>query len=85
MFRDWLTKHYPDRADHVMTLVQQSRGGRDYQTGFGKRMVGVGVCAKMINDRFRIASQGLGFNENERFDLDTSQFRDVNDRQMGLF
>ncbi|MCZ6503083.1 MAG: PA0069 family radical SAM protein [Gammaproteobacteria bacterium] len=85
LFRDWLTKHYPDRADHVMSLVQQSRGGRDYQTGFGKRMVGEGVFAKMINDRFRITSQRLGFNKNERFDLDTSQFRDLNDRQMNLF
>ena len=85
LFRDWLQQHYPDRADHVMSLVQQSRGGRDYQSGFGKRMEGEGVFAKLIKDRFRIARRRLGFSEEDRFELDTSQFRDLNNRQLGLF
>ena len=85
LFRDWLQQHYPDRADHVMSLVQQSRGGRDYQSGFGTRMVGEGVFAKMIHDRFRIARQRLGFDEDDRFELDTSQFKDLNNRQLCLF
>ncbi len=29
LFRDWLDVHYPLRAAHVMSLVQQIRGGRD--------------------------------------------------------
>lgn len=85
MFRDWLVQHYPDKASHVMSLVQQSRGGRDYQSGFGKRMVGEGVFAKMIGDRFRIASQRLGFVDSDRFTLDTGQFVHQGNKQMALF
>lgn len=85
LFRDWLTEHYPEKKRHVMSLVQQSRGGGDYQSGFGSRMVGVGVFAKLISDRFRIASQRLGFVDSARFTLDTSQFIHQGDKQMDLF
>ena len=37
LFRDWLATHYPLRAQHVMSLVRQIRGGRDYDATFGKR------------------------------------------------
>ena len=29
LFRAWLDEHYPLRAAHVMSLIQQLRGGRD--------------------------------------------------------
>ncbi|HEX2389525.1 MAG TPA: PA0069 family radical SAM protein, partial [Casimicrobiaceae bacterium] len=28
LFREWLAAHYPQRAEHVMSLVRQMRGGR---------------------------------------------------------
>src|SRR5204863_4533768 len=34
LFREWLDAHYPLRAGHIMSLVQQMRGGRDYQSQF---------------------------------------------------
>ncbi|MEM6640287.1 MAG: PA0069 family radical SAM protein, partial [Pseudomonadota bacterium] len=37
LFRDWLEQHYPDRAGHVMSLIRQSRGGRDNDPRFGHR------------------------------------------------
>jgi DNA repair photolyase len=43
LFRDWLQAHHPDRAVHVMSTVQQLRGGKDYDSAFGKRMRGEGV------------------------------------------
>jgi DNA repair photolyase len=85
LFRDWLIEHYPDKAEHVMSLVKQSRGGNEYQSSFGKRMVGEGVFAKMIGDRFRVATRRLGFVESGRYSLDTSQFRRPGGEQMGLF
>lgn len=85
MFRDWLSEHYPDKARHVMSLVQQSRGGKEYESGFGRRMVGDGVFAKMIGDRFRVASKRLGFVSSDRFTLDTSQFIRPGGEQLGLF
>src|SRR5882762_612082 len=39
LFREWLAEHHPDRAQHVMSLINQSRGGKDYQSEFGTRMV----------------------------------------------
>ncbi len=85
LFRTWLEEHYPDRAAHVMSLVQQSRAGKDYESEFGKRMVGRGVFAEMLNQRFHVNERKLGFIEAERFSLDNSQFRRPGASQMQLF
>lgn len=84
MFRTWLVCHYPDRADHVMSLVRQSRGGKDYQSEFYQRMTGSGHFAELIRKRFEVASRRCGFGAGSRFDLDTSQFRRANE-QLSLF
>ena len=45
LFREWLAQHYPQRAEHVMSLVRDARGGRDNDPNFGSRMRGTGrVC-----------------------------------------
>jgi len=75
LFRDWLRQHYPMRADHVMSLVQQLRGGRDNDPNFGARMRGQGQFAELIGRRFEIACKRLGLNATRGFDLDTSRFR----------
>lgn len=75
VFRDWLETHYPDRAAHVMSLVRQSRGGKDYDAAWGKRMTGTGIFAEMIAQRFRRACRRHGFDRNSRTKLDTTQFR----------
>lgn len=61
VFREWLELHYPDRAAHVMSLVQQMRGGKDYQAGFGTRMTGTGVFAQLLQQRFRKARTRIGY------------------------
>src|SRR5664279_1512961 len=38
LFREWLGLHYPDRAKHVMSLINQTRRGKDYDAEFGTRM-----------------------------------------------
>lgn len=75
MFREWLAEHFPDRADHVMSLVQQSRGGKDYQSQFHTRMRAEGVFADMIRNRFNVAVKKYGFEEGNRFTLETDLFR----------
>lgn len=62
LFRDWLQAHHPQRAEHVMSTVQQLRGGKDYDSAFGKRMRGEGVYADLLSRRFALASKRLGFN-----------------------
>jgi DNA repair photolyase len=76
LFRDWLAAHYPERAPHVMSLIRQMRGGRDYDSAFGTRMRGEGVFATLIEKRFAIACTRAGFERGrEHTGLDTSRFR----------
>ncbi|MGO1002860.1 PA0069 family radical SAM protein [Lysobacter sp. CA196] len=72
VWRDWLQLHYPDRAAHVMSLIQQMRGGKDYDSTFGKRMRGEGPFAQLIEQRFQKAWRKHGYGRLPA--LDTSQF-----------
>lgn len=73
IFKDWLLRHYPDRYRHVMSLVRSMRGGKDYDSEWGKRMKGSGPYAWQIGRRFEIAARRLGFNT-ERRQLRTDLF-----------
>ncbi|MEO6138786.1 MAG: PA0069 family radical SAM protein [Luteimonas sp.] len=61
VWREWLQLHYPDRAAHVMSLIQQMRGGKDYDSAFGKRMRGEGPFAQLIGQRFAKAHARSGY------------------------
>lgn len=76
LFREWLQDHYPDRAAHVMSLISQARGGKDYDARFGVRMKGTGPYAELLRARFELAARKLGLiPSGDRHDLDTSLFR----------
>ncbi len=80
LFREWLAAHYPLRAEHVMSIVQQLRGGRDNDPRFGTRMTGTGTYAELLAKRFEIACRRLGLNGAERGtrarrELDCTGFR----------
>lgn len=74
LFVEWLEEHFPLRAKHVMSLVQQMRDGRDHDATFGTRMRGTGVYAQLIAQRFKVAAARLKLNA-ERSVMDTTQFR----------
>ncbi len=74
LFREWLAAEQPDRAKRVMSLVQQMRGGRDYDATFGKRGRGEGPIAAVISRRFKLATARLGL-DNPYQSLDVTQFR----------
>ncbi|HQU49065.1 MAG TPA: PA0069 family radical SAM protein [Casimicrobiaceae bacterium] len=75
LFRAWLAAHVPDRAEHVMSLVRDIRGGRDYDARFGTRMKGEGRYAELIARRFELACRRLGLGAGrDRSPLDCSQF-----------
>ena len=74
LFRQWLQLHYPDRADRVMSRIQDMRGGKDYDSDFATRMKGNGPWADLIAQRFRKATHRLGFNR-EHLEFDTAAFR----------
>jgi DNA repair photolyase len=76
LFREWLAEHHPGRAKHVMSLINQSRGGKDYDSRFGTRMSGTGAFADLLRIRFELAARKLGLRDShDRHDLDTSLFR----------
>lgn len=73
VWREWLALHYPERAAHVISLLQQMHGGRDYDSRFGHRMRGDGPFADLLAQRFARAHARLGFGRLPR--LDASAFR----------
>lgn len=86
LFIEWLRTHYPDRADRVLSLMRQCRGGRLYQSGFGARMRGEGPFAELLWKRFQSASRRFRL-LGRHFSLDTTQFVSTfdGDRQLSFF
>ncbi len=62
LFREWLETNVPDRAKHVMSLVRQMRGGKDYDSTWHTRMRGTGPYAELIARRFHMAVKRLALN-----------------------
>ena len=80
LFKEWLAAHHPQRADHVISIVRQTRGGRENDPNFGSRMTGSGNFAELIGRRFELACKRLGLNREDdhmasRGGLDCTRFR----------
>ena len=86
LFVEWLKANYPDRAEHVMKLVRDMRGGKDYDSTWGSRMKGTGPYAWTIGRRFEIACDRLGLNKH-KVPLSIEQFHSPKPRaeQLSLF
>jgi DNA repair photolyase len=74
MFFQWLQQHFPLRAEHVISVLRQSRGGADYDNRFGHRMRGTGTFAELLAQRFRVCCKRLSLNEREEKSLRTDLF-----------
>lgn len=74
LFKQWLAEHFPDRADHIMSVIRQSRQGRENDSGFGTRRRGTGVFAALIVRRFDVACRRLGLARGAA-ELSTQRFR----------
>ena len=73
LFDEWLRANRPDRAERVLSLIRQMRGGALYQAEFGLRMKGEGPIAQLLGARFQAAVKRLGLNK-IRYRLDTLRF-----------
>ncbi len=73
LFSEWLDAHAPDRAKRVMGLIRETRGGKTYQSGFGRRMRGTGTYAELLARRFELAVGRLGYDQSLSA-LDTGRF-----------
>jgi DNA repair photolyase len=74
LFREWLMANFPDRYRHVFKLIREMRGGKDYDSTWGKRQTGSGPYAWMIGRRFEIACEKRGLNV-AKGKLTTEHFR----------
>jgi DNA repair photolyase len=74
LFREWLELNVPQRAEHVMSLVRQMRGGRENDPSFGTRMRGQGPFAELLRRRFDVACRRHGFHRARELRLDCSRF-----------
>ena len=74
LFEEWLREHYPARADRVLNLLRDARGGRLNDPRFGHRMRGQGPYADLLAARFRAACRRNGIRHERSADLDTSLF-----------
>lgn len=85
IFVEWLDQHFPDRAAHVMSLLRQASGGRDYDNRFGRRQTGSGAYASMLAQRFKVACRQRGIDPGDwRQTLDCSQFIQPGNTQIAL-
>jgi DNA repair photolyase len=85
IFPEWLEAHMPDRAAHVMNLLREASGGRDYDNRFGIRQRGRGAYAAMLDSRFNSICRKLNLNTSRaRVTLDCRQFIAPGNRQLAL-
>ncbi|SDW32841.1 PA0069 family radical SAM protein [Marinobacter mobilis] len=84
LFRDWLDRHFPQRASHVMNRIRDSRGGQNYRSQFGERMTGTGPYADLIRQRFARKARAEGLARDERAPLRTDLFQRPGGNQLSL-
>ncbi len=91
MFEDWLARHFPDRAKHVLSLIRETRSGALNDARFHHRFSGHGVYADLLLRRFARAARQWGLDE-AREGLDCGKFavpkegaKEATNAQMSLF
>lgn len=55
LFTDWLARHVPERARHVLSLLRQCRNGSHDDPRFAHRMRGEGPIAALLAQRLALA------------------------------
>jgi DNA repair photolyase len=85
LFKDWLLKNYPDRAEKVWNQISDCHGGNVNDSRFGTRMRGEGKIAESIGQLFSV-SKARFMKEPSRFEFNCSDFNyKANDIQLSLF
>jgi DNA repair photolyase len=73
VFKDWLFKNFPDRANKVWHLIEQAHGGQVNDTRWGVRMRGEGPIAALVQQQFKTYNRKYQLNA-EHWQLITQKF-----------
>jgi DNA repair photolyase len=60
LFENWLTQHYPERKEKVLSRIRGVRGGKLNESRFGSRMKGEGEFAELMRRLFVVACKKAG-------------------------
>ncbi len=84
IFKDWLTKNFPDRADKVWSQICETHGGKVSDSRIGVRMRGEGKLAESIHHLFKLSKQKFIKSTNFEFNCDAFDYRAAKS-QLSLF
>ena len=84
IFKDWLYKAFPDRAEKVWRQICECHDGQVSDSRWGNRIVGDGKYAELIRDQFKLYCRKYNLNE-DRSELNTAEFRRLKNKQLSLF
>lgn len=85
LFKDWLEKNFPDRADKVWNQISDCHGGKVSDSRPGTRMKGEGKIAESIMQLFKLSKSRFMPNEGS-FQFNCSDFNyKAGDKQLSLF
>lgn len=65
IFRDWIRKSYPDKAEKVLHHIEHAHGGKLNDSRYGVRMKGEGPMADSIAKLFRLTAERYGLNQDK--------------------
>ncbi|TXK78654.1 PA0069 family radical SAM protein [Mesonia sp. K4-1] len=85
IFKDWIEKTLPDRAEKVLHQIEACHGGNLNDSRFGTRMKGEGEFAKQIALQFKIARTKYLSSVKEIEPLDNSHYLKIKNPQYELF
>ncbi len=73
VFKDWLHKNFPDRAEKVWNQISDCHGGQVNDSRFGTRTRGEGKIAESIRNLFKMSVKKY-MSRNVKFEFDNEAF-----------
>src|SRR5688572_5539978 len=84
IFKDWLFKAFPDRADKVWNLISACHEGQVNDSRWGNRITGDGKFGELIKAQFTLYCKKFKLNETGN-PLNINDFRRIKNSQLPLF
>lgn len=84
IFKDWIYKNYPDRAEKVLNAIAESHGGNLNDSQWARRMKGSGAMAESIQDLFKLSRKKF-MGESTLQHLRTDLFIPKQGKQLEMF